>query len=152
MGKHRTPFLNNDVISLSERNKTPEQKLWIGVLAKAFEDAFKCTDTRVALEALSWIKNGSDFNYVCHLAGRDGNYVKAKMLNKVIEREASILMHNKAIKTGVAKIIKLKIKKPEPPIKKPPVKKDYSYLPKYSHLFLLPTNSLSTARSYSYQS
>ena len=36
-------------------------------------------------------------------------------------------------KTGVAKIIKLKIKKPEPPIKKPPVKKDYSYLPKYSH-------------------
>ena len=128
MGKHRTPFLNNDVISLSERNKTPEQKLWIGVLAKAFEDAFKCTDTRVALEALSWIKNGSDFNYVCHLVGRDGNYVKAKMLNKVIEREASIVMYNKAIKVGVAKIIKLKKKKP---IRI--VKKDYSFLPKYTH-------------------
>jgi len=128
MGKHRTPFLNNDVISLSERNKTPEQKLWIAVLAKAFEDAFKTTDTRAALEALSWIKNGSDFNYVCHLAGRDGNYVKAKMLNKVIEREASILMYNKAIKVGVAKIVKLKSKKPMPI-----VKKDYSFLPKYTH-------------------
>ncbi len=128
MGKHRTPFLNNDVISLSEKNKTPEQKLWIAVLAKAFEDAFKTTDTRAALEALSWIKNGSDFNYVCHLAGRDGNYVKAKMLNKVIEREASILMYNKAIKVGVAKIVKLKSKKPMPI-----VKKDYSFLPKYTH-------------------
>ena len=128
MGKYRAPLLNNDVISLSERNKTPEQKLWIAVLAKAFEDAFKTTDTRAALEALSWIKNGSDFNYVCHLAGRDGNYVKAKMLNKVIEREASILMYNKAIKVGVAKIVKLKSKKPMPI-----VKKDYSFLPKYTH-------------------
>ena len=128
MGKHKTPFLNNDIISLSERNKTPEQRLWIAVLAKAFEDAFKTTDTRAALEALSWIKNGSDFNYVCHLAGRDGNYVKAKMLNKVIEREASILMYNKAIKVGVAKIVKLKSKKPMPI-----VKKDYSFLPKYTH-------------------
>ena len=136
MGKHRTPFLNNDVISLSERNKTPEQKLWIGVLAKAFEDAFKCTDTRVALEALSWIKNGSDFNYVCHLAGRDGNYVKAKMLNKVIEREASILVEHKRIKIGVNNIIKLKKKGPVPGTSKPFVKKDYKWLPKYSHTYV----------------
>ena len=133
MAKHRAPFLNNEVISLIENNKTPEQKLWIAVLAKAFDDAFKSSDEGAALDALRWIRHGTDFNYVCHLAGRDGHYVKSRMLDKVIEREASILMHNKAIKTGVAKIIKLKIKKPEPPIKKPPVKKDYSYLPKYSH-------------------
>ena len=133
MAKHRAPFLNNEVISLIENNKTPEQKLWIAVLAKAFDDAFKSSDEGAALDALRWIRHGIDFNYVCHLAGRDGHYVKSRMLDKVIEREASILMHNKAIKTGVAKIIKLKIKKPEPPIKKPPVKKDYSYLPKYSH-------------------
>ena len=91
MGKYRTPFANNDVIHLVERNKIPEQKLWISVLAKAFEDAFKSTDTRAALEALSWIKHGSDFNQVCGLAGRNGTYVKAKMLNKVIEREQKIL-------------------------------------------------------------
>ena len=133
MAKYRAPLLNNDVIHLIENNKEPEQKLWIAVLAKAFDDAFKSSDEGAALDALRWIRHGIDFNYVCHLAGRDGHYVKSRMLDKVIEREASILMHNKAIKTGVAKIIKLKIKKPEPPIKKPPVKKDYSYLPKYSH-------------------
>jgi len=91
MGKYRAPLANNDVIHLVERNKIPEQKLWISVLAKAFEDAFKSTDTRAALEALSWIKHGADFNQVCGLAGRDGSYVKAKMLNKVIEREQRIL-------------------------------------------------------------
>ena len=41
MGKHKAPFLNNEVISLVENNKTPEQQLWIAVLAKAFDDAFK---------------------------------------------------------------------------------------------------------------
>ena len=91
MGKYRAPLANNDVIHLVERNKIPEQKLWISVLAKAFEDAFKSTDTRAALEALSWIKHGADFNQVCGLAGRDGSYVKAKMLKKVIEREQRIL-------------------------------------------------------------
>ena len=91
MGKSRAPLANNEVIHLVERNKIPEQKLWISVLAKAFEDAFKSTDTRAALEALSWIKHGADFNQVCGLAGRDGSYVKAKMLNKVIEREQRIL-------------------------------------------------------------
>ena len=91
MGKYRAPLANSDVIHLVEHNKIPEQKLWISVLAKAFEDAFKSTDTRAALEALSWIKHGADFNQVCGLAGRDGSYVKAKMLNKVIEREQRIL-------------------------------------------------------------
>ena len=65
MAKHRAPFLNNDVIRLVESNKEPEQKLWIAVLAKAFDDAFYTTDQRAALEALSWIRHGIDFNYVC---------------------------------------------------------------------------------------
>ena len=91
MGKYRAPLLNNDVIHLVDRNKEPEQKLWIAVLAKAFDDAFYSADERAALDALSWIKHGSDFNQVCNLAGRNGTYVKAKMLDKVIEREAKIL-------------------------------------------------------------
>ena len=128
MAKHRQPFLNNDVIRLVELNKEPEQKLWVGVLAKAFDDAFYCSDDNVAIDALRWIKHGMDFNYVCHLAGRNPNYVRKRMLDKVIEREASIVMYNKAIKVGVAKIIKLKKKKP---IRI--VKKDYSFLPKYTH-------------------
>ena len=133
MGKHRAPFLNNDVIRLVEYNKEPEQKLWIAVLAKAFDDAFYSTDNRAALEALSWIRYGIDFNYVCGLAGRDPRYVRKRMLDKVIEREASILAEHKRIKTGVSNIIKLKLKKrgPVPGTQKEVY--DYKWLPKQTH-------------------
>ena len=107
MGKYRAPLANNDVIHLIEQNKEPEQKLWIAVLAKAFDDAFYSTDKRAALEALSWIRYGLDFNYVCQLAGRNPNYVRKRMLDKVIAREASILMKGKQIKAAVDNIIKL---------------------------------------------
>ena len=133
MGKHRAPFLNNDVIHIIENNKEPEQKLWIAVLAKAFDDAFYCTDDNAALDALRWIKHGLDFNYVCQLAGRDPNYVRKRMLDKVIDREAQILMQHRKIKVGVNNIIKLKKKGPVPGTSKPFIKKDYSWLPKYGH-------------------
>ena len=133
MGKYRAPLANNDVIHLIEQNKEPEQKLWIAVLAKAFDDAFYSTDKRAALEALSWIRYGLDFNYVCQLAGRDPNYVRKRMLDKVINREAQILMKGKQIKAAVDNIIKLKKKGPVPGTSKPYIKKDYKWLPKYSH-------------------
>ena len=133
MGKHRAPFLNNDVVHIIENNKEPEQKLWIAVLAKAFDDAFYCTDHNAALDALRWIKHGLDFNYVCQLAGRDPNYVRKRMLDKVIDREAEILMQHRKIKVGVSNIIKLKKKGPVPGTSKPFIKKDYSWLPKYGH-------------------
>ena len=133
MGKYRAPFLNNDVIHIVENNKEPEQKLWIAVLAKAFDDAFYSADERAALEALSWIKHGSDFNYVCGLAGRDPNYVRKRMLDKVIQREASILMQHKQIKEGADNVIKLKLKKrgPVPGTQKKVY--DYKWLPKQTH-------------------
>ena len=133
MAKYRAPLLNNDVIHLIEQNKEPEQKLWIAVLAKAFDDAFYCTDHNAALDALRWIKHGLDFNYVCQLAGRDPNYVRKRMLDKVIDREAEILMQHRKIKVGVSNIIKLKKKGPVPGTSKPFIKKDYSWLPKYGH-------------------
>ena len=133
MAKYRAPLLNNDVIHLIENNKEPEQKLWIAVLAKAFDDAFYCTDDNAALDALRWIKHGLDFNYVCQLAGRDPNYVRKRMLDKVIAREASILMKGKQIKAAVDNVIKLKKKGPVPGTSKPYIKKDYKWLPKYSH-------------------
>ena len=133
MGKYRAPLANNDVIHLIEQNKEPEQKLWIAVLAKAFDDAFYTTDNKAALEALSWIKHGIDFNRVCQMAGRDPNYVRKRMLDKVIAREASILMKGKQIKAAVDNIIKLKKKGPVPGTSKPYIKKDYKWLPKYSH-------------------
>ena len=133
MGKYRAPLANNDVIHLIEQNKEPEQKLWIAVLAKAFDDAFYSTDKRAALEALSWIRYGLDFNYVCQLAGRDPNYVRKRMLDKVIAREASILMTGKKVKLAINNVVKIKKKGPVPGTSKPYLKKDYSYLPKYSH-------------------
>ena len=144
MAKHRTPFINNDVISLTHRRNQPEQQLWIAVLAKAFEDAFKTTDERAALDALNWIKHGSDFNYVCHLAGRDGHYVKSRMLDKVIAREAEILgkremrkqqVHNIIVlKPQEKKLLPIKIKKRKKYVWKPV--KDYSFLPKYDHGYI----------------
>ena len=142
MGKYRAPLLNNDVIHLIEQNKEPEQKLWIAVLAKAFDDAFYSTDNRAALEALSWIRHGIDFNYVCGLAGRNPEYVRKKMLNKVIEREASILMEHKKIKQGVDNVIKLKNKIAQEKILAPKRKRkrknwgnvaEFKWLPKYEH-------------------
>ena len=131
MGKYRAPFLNNDVIHIIEQNKEPEQKLWVAVLAKAFDDAFYCTDQRAALEALSWIRHGMDFNSVCQLAGRDPDYVRKRMLDKVIAREAAILVEHKRIKTAVNNVIKLKKRGPVPGT----VKKvyDYKWLPKQTH-------------------
>ena len=131
MGKYRAPFLNNDVIHIIENNKEPEQKLWIAVLAKAFDDAFYCSDDRAALEALSWIRHGSDFNYVCGLAGRDPNYVRKKMLDKVIEREAQILLNHKKIKLGLNTVVKIKKKGPVPGTQRKVY--DYKWLPKQTH-------------------
>ena len=128
-----------------ERNKEPEQKLWVAVLAKAFDDAFYCTDTRIALEALSWIRHGIDFNYVCVLAGRDPNYVRSRMLNKVIQREADIIAERDRIKRGVNNIILLKEKlNPVPPKatyrkKKERTwvkEKDFKWLPKYQPTYV----------------
>ena len=58
------------------------------------------------------------------------------MLDKVINREAHILMKHKKIKLGVDNVIKIKKKGPVPGTSKPYVKKDYSYLPKYSHEYV----------------
>ena len=138
MAKHRQPFLNNDVIRLVELNKEPEQKLWVAVLAKAFDDAFYCSDDNAAIDALRWIKHGMDFNYVCHLAGRNPNYVRKRMLDKVIEREASILGRKIQLRKAVDNVIKMKIVKRGPKPKQPKktyTKKvdDYKWLPKYGH-------------------
>jgi hypothetical protein len=143
MGKYRAPLANSDVIHLG-RNKTPEQNLWIAVLAKAFEDAFRSSDERAALSALSWIRHGSDFNYVCGLAGRDPNYVRRKVLTKAINREATILGRHMRIKEATNNVIQLKplklrkIKKEQLPSKPKKVYKykeykNFEWLPKYDH-------------------
>ena len=131
MAKYRAPLLNNDVIHLIEQNKEPEQKLWIAVLAKAFDDAFYCTDDNAAMDALRWIRHGLDFNYVCQLAGRDPNYVRKRMLDKVIASEASILAEHRRVKIGMDNVIKLKKRGPVPGTQKRVY--DYKWLPRQTH-------------------
>ena len=131
MGKYRAPLANNDVIHLIEQNKEPEQKLWIAVLAKAFDDAFYTTDNKAALEALSWIRHGIDFNRVCQMAGRNPDYVRKRMLDKVIAREASILAEHRRVKIGMDNMIKLKKRGPVPGTQKRVY--DYKWLPKQTH-------------------
>lgn len=132
MAKHRLPFANSDVIRLNEYNKTPQQKLWISVLAKAFDDAFYSADERSALEALRWIKHGKDFNMVCRMAGREGKYVKEKMLNKVIEREANLLGKHASIRNATNNILILKNEAAKRKVRRQK-EKEYTNLPKYSH-------------------
>ena len=133
MGKHKAPFLNNEVISLIENNKLPEQKLWIAVLAKAFDDAFKSSDEGAALDALRWIRHGQDFNYVCHLAGRNGDYVKAGGCGQGNTEEATITQKHMHIKNARNNVICLPLK---PVPKKTRIKKDYRWLPKYNHTYV----------------
>ena len=129
MAKHRQPFANNDVIRLNEFTKSSEQRLWIAVLAKAFDDAFYSADEGAALEALRWIKHGRDFNMVCRMAGREGNYVK------VIEREAAIINNHVKVKEATNNILILKNEAAKANIRKQN-RREYSYLPKYSHTYV----------------
>ena len=67
MAKSRDPLANSSI--QLERNKEPEQHLWISVLSKAVDDAFQGNDFGEALKAISWIKrNGVDFKKVCQMA------------------------------------------------------------------------------------
>ena len=72
-----------------------------------------------------------DFNYVCQLAGRNPNYVRKRMLDKVIAREAAILVEHKRIRTAVSNVIKLKKRGPVPGTQKKVY--DYKWLPKQTH-------------------
>ena len=75
-----------------DRNKEPEQKMWISVLAVAMNDAFHSSDWTTSLEAISWIKHDSaDFKRVCSMAGRSPAYVRERILQVLLEREKHIV-------------------------------------------------------------
>ena len=77
---------------------TPEQNLWVAVVATAIQEALKTPmgktrkgvekrhiDYNHILNARQWLdSNSDDFRYTCHLAGLEPEYVKRKwtMLQK----------------------------------------------------------------------
>ena len=97
MAKSRDPLANSSI--QLERNKEPEQHLWISVLSKAVDDAFQGNDFGEALKAISWIKrNGVDFKKVCQMAGRSPEYVRERILQTLLEREKRIVENTERIK------------------------------------------------------
>ena len=90
MSKHRDPFANSNAYH-EERNKEPEQVLWISVLTLAMNDAFRSSDWTAAIEAINWIKHDSpDFKRVCSMAGRSPYYVRERILQGLLDRESDI--------------------------------------------------------------
>ena len=75
----------------SEENSfsgTPEQMLWVAVLSRAAEDITKTSDWVAAREAINWVKRkNKDFKLVCEMAGRNPDYVQAKVRKVLLRKE-----------------------------------------------------------------
>lgn len=100
MSKHKEPFANSNAY-YEERNKEPEQILWISVLTLAMNDAFKSNDWNTAIDAINWIKHDSgDFKKVCVMAGRSPQYIRERILQALLDREAEILGTKQRILEG----------------------------------------------------
>ena len=105
MAKYRDPLANSGIYL--ERNKEPEQHLWISVLTKAVDDAFQGNDFNESLKAISWIKHGGgDFKKVCQMAGRSPDYVRERILQTILEREKRIVENTERIKNYETKKLK----------------------------------------------
>jgi len=93
-----------------ERNKEPEQMLWISVLSLAMNDAFKSNDWTAAVEAINWIKHDSaDFKRVCSMAGRSPLYVRDRILESLLDREEKIVGTRSRIRDNVKTAIERKM-------------------------------------------
>jgi hypothetical protein len=82
---------------------SPEHYLWISVLSKAAHDAMYSSDWREARLAIAWFKGkGSGFRKVCEFAGKDHNYVHARMMKAIVGRENNM----EAVKSGARLYVK----------------------------------------------
>lgn len=78
-------FLNAQTLPLIESEETNWcQLLWVAVLERAVHDAFYQNDYKEAREALAWLdKDNEDFQLVCHLAGKDADYIIRRLYVKI---------------------------------------------------------------------
>ena len=100
---------NSNALDIFGGRKEPEEQLWIAVLTKAIDDAVYSSDYREALYAISWIEGeGKDFRFVCHLAGRDSNYVFRKLIKRITERKKEIEEWQKGIRERISNGLAMK--------------------------------------------
>ncbi len=78
-------FLNSQTLPLIDPQETNWcQLLWVAVLERAVHDAFYQNDYKEAREALEWLdKDNEDFQLVCHLAGKDADYIIRRLYVKI---------------------------------------------------------------------
>ncbi len=78
-------FLNSQTLPLIDSQETNWcQLLWVAVLERAVHDAFYQNDYKEAREALEWLdKDNEDFQLVCHLAGKDADYIIRRLYVKI---------------------------------------------------------------------
>ena len=78
-------FLNTQTLPLIDSEETNWcQLLWVAVLERAVHDAFYQNDYKEAREALEWLdKDNEDFQLVCHLAGKDADYIIRRLYVKI---------------------------------------------------------------------
>ena len=78
-------FLNSQTQPLIDSQETNWcQLLWVAVLERAVHDAFYQNDYKEAREALAWLdKDNEDFQLVCHLAGKDADYIIRRLYVKI---------------------------------------------------------------------
>ena len=78
-------FLNSQTLPLIDSQETNWcQLLWVAVLERAVHDAFYQNDYKEAREALAWLdKDNEDFQLVCHLAGKDADYIIRRLYVKI---------------------------------------------------------------------
>ena len=78
-------FLNSQTLPLIDSEETNWcQLLWVAVLERAVHDAFYQNDYKEAREALAWLdKDNEDFQLVCHLAGKDADYIIRRLYVKI---------------------------------------------------------------------
>ena len=78
-------FLNSQTLPLIASEETNWcQLLWVAVLERAVHDAFYQNDYKAAREALAWLdKDNEAFQLVCHLAGKDADYIIRRLYVKI---------------------------------------------------------------------
>jgi|TARA_R100001530_G_scaffold130157_1_gene100906 hypothetical protein len=89
MGRSNNSFksyFSNQGEGSNNKKMEPEQKLFLAILSQAIHDAFKTSDNISRDSARSWLlSNSRDFREICEFAGRDPNYVRQKIQNKIIK-------------------------------------------------------------------
>ena len=104
-------------LKTNESRKHGVDELWIGVLARAAEDALKSEEEDrdcVRRVAQQWFRSYSvDFRLVCELSGRNPRYVREKMLRKIGDDQRPVTPTRNKIKSAMKEEsdTKLKIKK-----------------------------------------